>query len=142
MKNNLGDQNFINNLESYTGKPLTRKEDIEKLIGIIKEKRKEEEFEELIFTSKYICGLMRIVKNAHVVPEVNSFEHIKKDLNENIKKGIEQLRGIISFSGRERKSDFEKTYFSLTTESFNNLHQLFSDLEAVKKYINYLKRLP
>jgi hypothetical protein len=141
MINNLADAKFIESVESYTGNPLIRKEDIEKLIGIVKEKGKEEEFDKLIFTSKYICGLMRVVKNAVGVPEVNSIEHIKEDLNENIKKGIEQMREVISSGDEEQKSYFEKTYLTLTSHSFNNLNQLFSDLEAVKKYINYLKRL-
>jgi hypothetical protein len=141
MNSKFSDEKFIENVERYTAHPLLRKEDVEKIIGIVTEKGKEKKFEELIFTSKYVCGLIRIVKNSTSVPEVNSIEHIKDDLNENIKKGIEQMRGIISASDGEQKDYFEKTYLSLTTQSFSNLNQLFSDLEAVKKYINYLKRL-
>jgi hypothetical protein len=84
---------------------------------------------------------MRIAKNGPVVPEVNNIEHIKADLNDNINKGKEQLREIISNGNDEERGYFEKTYLSMTTESFGNLNKLFSDLEAVKKYINYLKRL-
>ena len=141
MKNNLADENFIENVESFTTNPIIRKEDIKKLITIVDENKKEVEFEELTFTSKYICGLMRVVKNAPGVPEVNSVEHIKNDLNENIRKGKEQLREIISNGDVGERDYFEKTYLSMTTESFENLNQLFSDFEAVKKYINYLKRL-
>ena len=141
MKNNLADENFIENVESFTTNPIIRKEDIKRLITIVDENKKEEEFEELTFTSKYICGLMRVVKNAPGVPEVNSVEHIKDDLNENIRKGKEQLREIISNGDVAERGYFEKTYLSMTTESFENLNQLFSDFEAVKKYINYLKRL-
>jgi len=141
MNNNLGDENFIDNVEDFTTNPIIRKEDIKRLIGIVKDNGKEEEFEKLTFTSKYICGLMRIVKNSSSVPEVNSIENIKADLNENIKNGMELLREIISASDDEEKDHFEKTYLTLTAENFGNLNQLFSDLEAVKKYTNYLKRL-
>lgn len=141
MNNNLGDANFIESVETYTGNPLNRKEDIKSLIRIVTECTKEEEFEELTFTSKYVCGLVRIVKSYQSVPEVTSVEHIEKDLTENIKKGMEVINEIISSGDEERKSYFKKTYLSLTKESFSNLHQIFSDLEAVKKYLNYLKRL-
>lgn len=141
MDNKFADESFLDNVESYTDNPLSRKEDVERLVRIILEKGMEDEFEKLAFTSKYICGMMRIVKNGTVVSGVNNVEHIKKDLNENIKKGIEQMREIISGGEVEKKEYFEQTYLSATTQSFNNLYQLFSDLEAVKKYINYLKRL-
>lgn len=141
MNNNLGDDNFIESVEAYTSNLLNRKEDVKRLIRIVTECKKEKEFEELTFTSKYVCGLMRIVKSYQSVPEVTSVEHIERDLNENIKKGIEAINEIISSADEEQKSYFMKTYLSLTTESFSNLHQIFSDLEAVKKYINYLKRL-
>ncbi|MCW8809528.1 MAG: hypothetical protein OQK52_11390 [Ignavibacteriaceae bacterium] len=141
MNSKFSDEKFIENVERYTANPFFLKEDVERLIGVVAEKGKEEEFEELIFTSKYVCGLIRIVKNSTGVPEVNSIEHIKEDLNENIKKGIEQIRGIISANDGKEKDYFEKTFLTPTTQSFNNLYQLFSDLEAIKKYVNYLKRL-
>ena len=141
MNNYLSDENFLKNVESFTTNPIIRKEDVKRLIEIVSKNHKEVEFENLIFTSKYVCGLMRIVKNGPVVPEVNNIEHIKADMNDNINKGKEQLREIISNSDDEERGYFEKTYLSMTTESFGNLNKLFSDLEAVKKYINYLKRL-
>ncbi|MCL4279676.1 MAG: hypothetical protein KJZ60_08350, partial [Ignavibacteriaceae bacterium] len=82
----------------------------------------------------------RVMKNAQTIPEVNSVEHIKNDLNINLKKGIEQLKQIISSFNENDKSYFGETYLKLTAESFNDLSNLFSDLESVKKYLNYLKR--
>ena len=35
---------------------------------------------------------------------------------------------------------FKKNYFTLSQQNFSDLTQLFSDLESVKKYLNYLKR--
>ena len=138
---NLDDKNFLKGVEDYTGSLLLRKADIHRLIEVVVVEDKEEEFEQLTFTAKYVCGMMRVVKNAPSIPEVSSIDQIKSDLNENMKKGIEQLREIIASSNGNEKDYFEKTYFSLTTQNFNNLTQLFSDLESVKKYINYLKRL-
>ena len=141
MNNKFADEKFVDNVESFTGNPLNRKEDIKKLIEIVLGKGKEDKFEKLIFTAKYICGLMRIMKNSTGVSAADSIEHIKEDLNENIRKGVDQIREIITVSDVEKRDYFEKTYLSVTEQSFNNLYQLFSDLEAVKKYVNYLKRL-
>jgi len=138
---NLNDKNFLAGVEGYTGSLLHKKNDINKLIELVVTEKKEEEFERLTFTAKYICGMMRVVKNAPGIPEVNSIDQIKSDLNENMKKGIEQLKEIIDSSNESEKDYFEKTYFTLSTQSFGNLTQLFSDLESVKKYINHLKRL-
>lgn len=138
---NLYDKNFLNGVEEYTGSLLQKRDDIIKLIGIVVTAKKETEFEELTFTAKYICGMMRVVKNAPGIPEVSSIDNIKNDLSENIKKGIEQLKGIITSSSEREKDYFDKTYFTPSTLNFNNLTSLFSDLESVKKYINHLKRL-
>jgi hypothetical protein len=137
---NLTNKNFLTGVEEYTGSLLQKKEDIKKIIELVAAEKKEEEFEKLVFTAKYISGMMRVLKNAPGIPEVSSVDHVRKDLNENMKKGIEQLKEIISFSNEDEKDYFEKTYFTLTTQNFNNLTQLFSDLESVKKYMNHLKR--
>ena len=140
MGMNLTDKNFLIGVEEYTGSLLQKKEDIKKIIELVAAKKKEEEFEKLVFTAKYISGMMRVLKNAPGIPEVNSVDHVRKDLNENMKKGIEQLKEIIS-SGSESVGDyFNKMYFNLSTQNFSNITQLFSDLESVKKYMNHLKR--
>jgi len=138
---NLNDKNFLAGVEGYTGSLLHKKNDVYKLIKLVVTEKKEEDFERLTFTAKYICGMMRVVKNAPGIPEVNSIDQIKSDLNENMKKGIEQLKEIIASGDESEKDYFEKTYFTLSTQSFGSLTQLFSDLESVKKYINHLKRL-
>lgn len=141
MAINLNDINFLKAVEDFTGSLLQNKDDVTKLIAVVVAEKKEEEFEKLTFTAKYICGMMRVVKNAPGIPEVSSVDKIKNDLNENMKKGIEQLKEIISFSDDNQRDYFNRTYFTLTTLNFSNLTQLFSDLESVKKYINHLKRL-
>jgi len=137
---NLNDINFLKAVEDFTSSLLQQKDDVNKLIEVVVAEKKEEEFEKLTFTAKYICGMLRVIKNAPGIPEVSSTEHIKLDLNENIKKGIEQLKEIIAFSGEGERDYFDKTYFALTAQTFSNLTQLFSDLESVKKYFNHIKR--
>ena len=140
MSMNLSDEYFLDKVEEYTSNPLQRKIDLKKIIDLVRGNGKEEDFEKLIFTAKYICGMMRVLKNAPRIPEVSNTDHVKNDLNENMKKGIEQLNEIISFSDASHREYFDRTYFTLSPQNFANLSQLFADLESVKKYINRLKR--
>lgn len=141
MEINLSDKNFLDEVEKFTESSLQSKNDIQKLINIVVALKKEKQFEDLTFTSKYICGLMRVMKNAPGVPEVSSIDHVKKDLSENINKAVDQLKEILEESNKAEKDYFENTYTQLSSENFNNLQRLFSDLESVKKYLNYIKRL-
>ena len=141
MSMNLSDEYFLDKVEDYTSGLLQRKDDLKKIIDVVTASEKEDKFEELTFTAKYICGMMRVLKNAPGIPEVNSIDNVKNDLNENMKKGIEQLKEIISFSDARNVEYFDGIYFTLSSQNFANLSQLFSDLESVKKYINHLKRL-
>ena len=138
---NLENKNLLTGIEEYTGSLLQKKEDINKLIKTVVAKNKVEEFEKLIFTAKYICGMIRVVKNAPDIPEVSNIDQIKSDLNENMKKGIEQLKEITALSSESERDYFDKTYLTTSKQNFSNLTQLLSDLESVKKYINHLKRL-
>lgn len=137
---NLAEKDFLNKVEKFTTNPLQKKEDVKKIVYTVHQKGKEEDFEKLIFTAKYISGMMRVLKSAPGIPEVNSIEHVKNDLNENMKKGIEQLQKIISSGSEKEREYFSKKYFVLSQQNISNLTQLFSDLESVKKYLNYLKR--
>ena len=137
---NLDDENILVKVEEYTSNQIQRKDDIRKIIHSATVSGKENQFESLTFTAKYICGLLRVLKTAPAIPEVNSIDHVKNDLNENMKKGIEQLKDIVSLSDESDQEYFNKTYFTLTPQNFTNLTQLFSDLELVKKYLNQIKR--
>jgi hypothetical protein len=137
---NLDDEKFLVKVEEFTSNQFQRKDDIKKIIDVVSTHGNEDQFGSLTFTAKYICGMIRVLKSAPGIPEVNSVDHVKNDLNENMKKGIEQLKDIMSFSGELDQEYFNRTYFTLTSHNFTNLTQLFSDLELLKKYINYTKR--
>jgi len=53
----------------------------------------------------------------------------------------ENLKVLLSHESTEVKTKFEEKYFSLTAESFANFQNLLHDLEWVKIYQNYLKRI-
>ena len=135
----LSDKNFLEAVEEFTNNSLQRKEDTLKIINLTIDHNKEEMFEQLTFTAKYVCGLLRVLKTAPGITEVKSVFYIKNDLNENIKKVVDHIKKIISSSDESTKQHFDKNYFILSSQNFNNLYSLLSDLESVKKYLNHLK---
>jgi hypothetical protein len=135
----LFNENFLRETEKFNNHRFNKKDDVQRLISIVIDLRKEEVFNELIFTAKYLKGLLRVVNKAPGIPEVESIEHVKADISENMKKVIDQLRSILSGSKVNTKNFFEENYLSLNQNSFSNLNLLLADLEAIKKYLNHLK---
>lgn len=139
MRLNLLDENFLDETEKFTNHLLNKKDDIQQLISVVVNLKREEEFNELIFTAKYLKGLLRVVNKAPGIPEVESIDHVKADISENMKKVLDQLRGILSGVEESKVNLFEENYLSLNQDSFRNLNLLLADLESVKKYLNHLK---
>jgi hypothetical protein len=138
---NLLDENFLRETEEFTDHHLNKNNDLQKIINISSSAGKEAEFQELAFTAKYVKGLMRIINKAPGIPEVDSIDHVKKDISENLKKILEQLRGIVLCAEDKTINYFEVNYLSLNQECMLNLNLLLDDLDAVKKYLNYIKRI-
>ena len=62
MSMNLSDKYFLDKVEDYTSGSSSKKNDLKKIIEMVVAKEKKNIFEKLIFTAKYICGMMRVVK--------------------------------------------------------------------------------
>ena len=140
MNSFLSQKNLLNEVEKFNGKSLNRKEDLSIIIDVYNQIGKVEDFEKLCFTGKYINGLFRVLKSSVKIPEVQSIDHVKKDLSENIVKVISQLSEITFKMKDENKKKIESTYLELSQNSMQNLQQLVEDLDNIKKYLNHLKR--
>ena len=139
----MGDINFgniLNETEVYLKFPLNRKPDLQTILEICINTGNTERFEELAFSGKYLRGLTRVLKKGAEISEVESLDHVKKDLSENMQKMIDSLRNVLINETELTKQHFEQTYFILSQSSFQNLNELLADFESVKKYLNYKKR--
>lgn len=137
---NLSDEDFIKQAENFTGHIFNEKNDVREIIDAAFAAGKEKEFDELIFTAKYLRGLIRVIKKAPGIPEVENVDKTKEDISENFKKITGQLRSILSAAEDKIQNFFEEKYLALSAESIANLNLLLEDLEAVKKYSNFIKR--
>lgn len=131
---------FLKEVEKFTGKLFNRKDDLKIIIEAFNHNEKIEDFEKLTFTGKYVNGLFRVLNNSIKIPEVESVDHIKKDLSENMEKVILQLKEITFKMNAEDKKKIEDNYLQLSQNSLLNFQQLVEDLDTIKKYLNHLKR--
>jgi hypothetical protein len=140
MVKSIIEKNLLDKVEKTADIILKRKNDLQIILDECLKNNLEEDFEELVFTGKYIEGLKRVLKKGGDFQEIENLDYVKKDLGEKLEKVIEQIRGILINSSDETKTHFEETYLMLSASSFQNLNEIIADLETIKKYLNYQKR--
>ncbi|HRI45692.1 MAG TPA: hypothetical protein PK559_01205 [Ignavibacteriaceae bacterium] len=132
---------LLQEIDSFSNNKLKLRIELQELLELTAYNSKFDEFENLIFTAKYIQGLMRVVKNAIENPEISNLKQIQTDLSQNIEKFYQQLRDVIANSDESLKYRYEKDFLELSSESFARLNSLMLDLEWTKMYFNSLKRV-
>ena len=140
MNSFLLEKDLLSDAEKFNGKLLNRKEDISIIIDAYNQNDKVDDFESLSFTGKYVNGLFRVLKSSVKIPEVQSVDHIKKDLSENMEKVILLLKEITLKMNDEHKKKIGDNYLQFSQDSMQNLQLLVEDLDNIKKYLNHLKR--
>jgi hypothetical protein len=142
MTNNSPDNasDFVNEVEKFSGTNLNKKAELLRIYEESINSGKEKVFEDLVFTGKYLRGLMRVLQNGSGNPQVESLDKIKTDFSSNIKKVIEQIKEIIADSDENLQKHFEDNYFEMSQEGLTNLNELLADLEWTKMYLNDQKR--
>ena len=131
---------FIDQVEKFSKSKLKRKAELLRIYEEVLRNNLEVEFDELIFTAKYVNGLLRIVQKNSPGSEISNIEEIKKDFSDNVNKVVQQIKKIISNVDEQLKSHFNEIYFELSQQGFLNLIELLSDLEWTKMYSNEIKR--
>jgi len=136
----LNPRELVKRVDEFSNFQLQKRDDLQRFFAISMEGKNYKLFEETIFTAKYVLGLMRAMKKGASFPEIESLEHVKKDLTENMEKISGQIRELISSASEIDNNYFEEKFLKLDADSFLNLNKLLEDLEWTKKYFNDLKR--
>ncbi len=131
---------LLKRVDEFSNFKLQKRDDLQIIFteGVKEENNKL--FEDLVFTAKYVQGLMKVMKMGQENSEVKSLEHVKSDLTKNMEKVVEQIREIVSESSQSDKDYIEKSFLQMTPDAFKNLNELLADLDWTKKYLNDLKR--
>lgn len=131
---------IIEEIEDYSGKQLKRKEDLSTLIQLGYSNDQKAIIEDLSFTSKYVMGLFRVLKQVAGNGEIQNIGQIKTDITNNLEKVKEKIEQLISNAEEQTKRYFRENYLQLSQNSMFNLTELMNDLEWTKKYLNQVKR--
>lgn len=131
---------FINDVEKFSRSKLNKKAELIRIYEEALKSNKEELFDDLTFTAKYVQGLMRVVKSGSVNPDIKNIDSIKKDFTDNMNKVVSKIKEIISSADENMKTHFEQTYFEMSQQGFINLAELLADLEWTKMYLNDSRR--
>ena len=132
-------EDLINNAEQYSGTEFVCKEDLVILAEAAHESTNHELFNDIAFGSKYVNGLFRTLKKADEIKEINSVEHIKKDLQEAFVSLTSKLQHLINITPPEHSERLKSTYLASNEEGFSALTKLLLDFEEIKKFLNYLQ---
>jgi hypothetical protein len=89
-------------------------------------------FEDLLFISKYLSGILRAAAKPDNPPNAVLYKEIIT--------GIEKVKGILKLFLTEKYNEIGEIYFRQDNENLASLTTLLSDLELLKFYINDLKR--
>jgi hypothetical protein len=131
---------LVEEIDSFSGYQLKRKEDLLTLVNLGYSNDQKELIEDLSFTSKYVQGLFRILKKGSSNSEMQNIALIKRDISGNLEKIREKIEQLIINSDDKIKEYFRGNYLRLSQNSLLNLIELMNDLEWTKKYLNHLKR--
>jgi uncharacterized protein YpuA (DUF1002 family) len=131
---------LLKNVDEFSNFKLQRRDDLQIIFTEGVKEKNNKLFEDLVFTAKYVQGLMKVMKTGQENSEVKSLEHVKNDLTKNMEKVIDQIRQIISDSSQSDKDYINKTFLQMNPDAFRNMNDLLYDLDWTKKYLNDLKR--
>lgn len=131
---------LIKKVDEFSNFQLQRRDDLQIIFTEGVKEKNNKLFEDLVFTAKYVQGLMKVMKMGQENSEVKSLEHVKADLTKNMEKIVEQIREIVSGSSQSDRDYIEKNFLQMTADAFKNLNDLLADLDWTKKYLNDLKR--
>ncbi len=131
---------LLKEVDSFSNFKLSRRDDLQIIFteGVKPENKKL--FEELVFTAKYVRGLLNVMKIGGQNSEVKSLEYVKADLTKNMEKVAGQIRELISGASQSDRKYFGENFLQMTAGAFRNLNELLADLEWTKMYLNELKR--
>ena len=131
---------LLKKVDEFSNYKLLRRDDLQIIFNEGVKENNNKLFEDLVFTAKYVQGLMKVMKMGRENSEVKSLEHVQIDLTKNMEKLVEQIRQITSDSSQSDKEYLDKTFLQMNAEAFKNLNDLLYDLDWTKKYLNDLKR--
>ncbi len=124
---------LIFKINEFSGKRVKNVFEVSFLIeSALSSEIKRKEFEDLIFTAKYVNGLKSVLSN-RIITGNEYMEKMFDEFNKNFQKFLDQLK-VMTFESMNKQ--YTGKYFALDQQSINNSMELIEDLSLCKTYFN------
>jgi hypothetical protein len=131
---------FLLELERFSDRTLSFRDEVGLLIEVADQKGKMDSFNEAIFLAKFITKSMGVMKRIGV--EGDGYDKLSAEFQSNIEKASAILKEILKVAPEEARRSMAPFFLSLTQESLEHLVLLLSDLAIVKNWVLDGKQLP
>lgn len=135
MNNSFDSKKLIEDINEKSSRLTKNNFELKVLLEIAFSNERSEEFDKLIFKSKYVKGLKSVLANRAVTGD-EYMEKIFKEFNQSVQNVIELLKKLTENSDKNVKDFFNEKYFKMTQESMVNVMDLIEDLSLCKEYFN------
>jgi hypothetical protein len=140
MDDNLDVKSFISKLEIYSKHRINYPTEVGELLQIVVSTGVTNEFEDLIFQTKFLIRTQEIMKR--IGPGSDGFEKLSSEFQSGVKKSYELLKILMERAPADIAHKFASLFNNTDTESFTRLTELFSDLSWVKNWEIDRKSIP
>jgi hypothetical protein len=131
---------FLHELERFSDRTLSFRDEIGLLIEVADQKGKMGAFNDAIFLAKFITKSIGVMKRIGVDGE--GYDKLSAELQSNTQKVSALLKEILEVAPEEARRSMAPFFLSLTHESLEHLVLLLSDLAIVKNWVLDGKQLP
>ena len=130
---------IIEGVEKAAPNDLNRKEDLERLIALATQSGKYSELEDLSFKSKYLIGLIKVLRSQSVNHDEQYLNKLNGELTSVYSQVQKLVRSLLEGGSSFIRDIFEEKYLKLSYDCLENLNKLCEDLSSLKLFINDLK---
>jgi hypothetical protein len=123
-------------LDRLSDNKLHFRDDVEKLIEIALAKNKINELEKIAFETKFIAGLLGVIKKRDNLIDEEYFLKVQEEYKERLLRVQTILKDFVAADSEFYRSIFDEKFMQMNRQSFENLNFLFSDLSFLKLYFN------
>jgi hypothetical protein len=132
--------NFLRDLERFSDRTLSFRDEVGTLLEVSRQKGKMDAFVEAIFLAKFITKSMGVMKRIGI--EGDGYDKLSAEFQSNIQKVSVLLKEILDVAPEEARRNMAPFFLSLTQEGLEHMVLLLSDLAVVKNWVLDGKKLP
>ena len=132
MQNHQGIEDFVEELDRFSGGVLTRKTDLGFLLKLASSNNEKEKFERLAFLAKFAAKSRKIMER--IGRTGDGYDKIASELSSALEEISTLLAHLTSFAPDAKSSRFSQTYLANTPDALQQLFSLLSDISWYKNW--------